>query len=235
MRWSSSCPLTRFDGPTYRATELFAFQGTAGRKQTKSALPDVIQTWPTLPSDPLLASIKPAARDGQAARPGAELDAAEDANLGSLLIVADAQGDLYPFLDGSFPLGVAAAGSSTPLTPHGVGTVNKDSGRAALFLHRRLTADALGPIAARPSVLSLPLMDARVAREAAQLASAARALVWYATRCVSELRGAWQGDTPGQPGACEFGARWLRVFADKQKAHYGRTCVYAVVERDRDV
>jgi len=72
-----------------------------------------ILLWPTLPAEPLAASISGTAQS-QNTPATEQLDEIDDANKNSILAVTDSEGGIYGFLDGSYSLGIinASSGSS---------------------------------------------------------------------------------------------------------------------------
>lgn len=200
---------------------MFAFQGPQARGTNRiSSLPDVIAAWPTLPSDPIKASIKPSARSGDVQhRPGNELDENDDANYNSLLVAADSLGRLHCFLDGTYMLGPLALGVRCRTV-----SLLKDLTRPILFAHAEMEIsqnDQLLPATNfLPIPLHLPLLDTRTLREVAHISSTARELVWYVMRVVKEMRRVWFG-SENNSGARDIGALWVRDLGNRQREHFG--------------
>lgn len=209
----------------YSATDLFAFR-TTRTAAPASTLPPAIANWPTLPPDPALASIQP---HTTRARPGDELDEADDSNVNSVLFAAasneNAGGDtgapagvLHMWLDGAFPLGAVAL----PAPPAALHKLDN----ATFLLHPASAATPTTDDAAEtetalhPTTLVLPALTTPAARHVAQTASSARALVWYALRLVRELRAAWFGSAHA-PGARALGPNWVRALETRQRAQFG--------------
>jgi anaphase-promoting complex subunit 4 len=198
-----------------RAAELFAFQHNRVTDQTKPTVPEVILTWPSLPSDPLFASIQPSAREGtQDARPGEELDIADATNLDSLLIVCDASGSIHAFLDGSYSLGAVT------LSGQVASSLYKPAGSHQLFVNTVETGINKSAII-HPMFLHYPELERPVARQLAQLSSSARELVWYMKQLLRDLRSIWFG-RDNKPGARDMGPKWLMALDDKIRRHGDR-------------
>ncbi|KAH8120371.1 anaphase-promoting complex, cyclosome, subunit 4-domain-containing protein [Phellopilus nigrolimitatus] len=182
------------------ATDLFAFQGAQSRTKT-SSLPEVIASWPALPSDPLAASIKPSPRAGDN-RPGEELDERDLTNVDSLLVATDDAGQIHCYLDGSYPLGAIQLGPGCEAK-----TLMKNSEETVYPtpVFNNLT----------PMTVELPLLDAKSTRLIAENCSAARDLVWYTMRVVKEMRKSWFGGD-GHDGARELNAKYVRDLEERQ-------------------
>lgn len=178
-------------------------------------MPDAVRDWPTLVSDPLLASICPPGH-----QPTSDRTVSDDpdvTNRDSLLVVADDDGHLWCYQDGAFPLGRVQVGKNmiarclyrVTLSP------------SILWLNVAKSAGDNDMTALCAVQVDLPLLRQRFCRELSQLSSTARDLTWYAMRVVKEMKTIWFGsDMNG--GAREWGPRWLRSLETKQKEKYGR-------------
>lgn len=143
------------------------------------------------------------------------VDEVDDANLDSILAVADCAGHLSCFLDGTYPIGTIQLGRS------------KDSAVASLFKHPERPVLLAHPVNNGPSTdllpthISLSLLEERKVRDLARLSTTARELCWYILRIVEEMRAAWFGsDTT--TGARELGPKWIKSYETKQQEQYGR-------------
>jgi anaphase-promoting complex subunit 4 len=172
--------------------------------------PDIIASWPTLPSDPVAASIK-APHVGS--HPGEELDEVDDRNIDSILCAGDDMGNIHCFLDGSFPLGTLLFN-----TNHATASLFKDPEKPIFFVHHRTDASATD---VAPTLVKLPLLEGRIVRDVARTSSAVRELAWYIMRSVKEMRTAWFGSEL-QSGARELGPKWVKALEIKQKDQFGR-------------
>ncbi|KAI0348023.1 hypothetical protein BDW22DRAFT_1319603 [Trametopsis cervina] len=198
------------------ATDLFAFQGSSGNKNAaQQTIPDVISSWPTLPPDPLAASIQTQAPSSKESRPGEELDEVDDPNINSILVASDDAGEIYIFLDGSYALGVIELDA-----PCSVVSMRKRQ-NTALFLHPQVhTAVDISHTASRPAILHTPFLGRRFLRDMARASSSCRELMWYALRVVKEMRSAWYGsDTT--TGARDLGSSWIKALEKKQTEQFG--------------
>jgi anaphase-promoting complex subunit 4 len=177
-------------------------------------MPDAIRDWPTLVSDPLLASICP---------PGHKLasdrivsDDPDVTNRDSLLVVVDNDGNLWCYQDGAFPLGRVLVGKS--MIARSLYKVTLSPSILRLNVAKAANSDVTTICAVQ---VDLPLLRQRFCRELSQLSSAARDLTWYAMRVVKEMKTIWFG-TEMNSGAREWGPRWLRSLEARQKEQYGR-------------
>jgi anaphase-promoting complex subunit 4 len=149
---------------------------------------------------------------------GTLLESTTDPNFNSYLSVADDQGHLYYFLDGSYPLGPVSFGSGSELSLASLCLVQS---RPLFLCHPRIQDEAYGGTDLHPTVIHLPLLEKRTARDLAKLCSTARELVWYTTRVIKEMRAVWFGSNTSS-GARELGPKWTRALEARQKEKFGR-------------
>ena len=196
------------------ATDLFAFQGSQMRSGRKSSQPELIRAWPALLPDRLAASISSPSQGDQYG----VTDDAGDANVNSMLAIADDMGHVQCFLDGSYPLGTIPLrpGTSTP-------SLFKHPKHPIFLAHPQKCTKNAVTTELQPTVIELPLLRTRKPRDLAKLSSTTRELVWYATRVVREMRAVWFGSDIFS-GARELGPKWIRALETKQKDQFGREC-----------
>ncbi|KAI0094909.1 anaphase-promoting complex, cyclosome, subunit 4-domain-containing protein [Irpex rosettiformis] len=205
------------------ATDLFGFKGGSG-KSSRNSIPEVISTWPTLPTDPLVASIQAQATSSKESRPGEELDEADDSNVNSLLVVSDEGGVIHGFLDGSYPLGAIRLGGACSVI-----SIHKER-NAILFLYQQIRSlDGLRYSAIQPAIVPTPFLIDRSLRDMARASSSCRELTWYSMRVVKEMRDAWMG-TPANTGATELGSNWIKAIEKRQKEKFGHKDPNALVD-----
>jgi len=199
----------------FSATDIFAFQGTQTRAALKSSPPEVINDWPSLPPDLLLASVCVLTDEqGKTTKESPVNSSAEDEN--SLLVIADDNGTLHCFLDGSYYLGPINTLPSTVPT-----AVFKDLKQPLFLLHPQpLASDSLSAAFA-PLSVDLPLLASHRVRDFARISSAARELMWYAMRVVGELREVWFG-SGSTTGAREAGPKWIQLLETRLHDKFGR-------------
>ncbi|KDR85006.1 hypothetical protein GALMADRAFT_233556 [Galerina marginata CBS 339.88] len=197
------------------ATDLFAFQGSHTRTSHKSQLPSVIETWPTLSTDLVTASISNSSHNKQSAD-NENLDEMDTANIDSILLVVDKLGHLFCYLDGTFPLGSIVLGSGIDYV-----SVAKHPVRPLFTGQRRVTQGGCSRIYLNPAVINIPLLSQRKCRDLARLSSSARELVWYSMRVVKEMHEAWYG-SESSSGARELGPKWVKSLESKQKEQFGQ-------------
>ncbi|KAG6911951.1 hypothetical protein DXG01_000199 [Tephrocybe rancida] len=212
------------DSQRLTATDLFAFQGTQTKPANKATSPSVIDEWPTLPSDPLAASITAPPIGKSADSLGGSTDEVDESNVNSLLVVADNCGSLYYFLDGTFPLGTITLGSDLS-----VQSLFKDRTRPIFFAHPSTGEKESMSTSLRPVVIDTPLLGKRHVRDMAKLASTARELVWYCVRAVRELHTTWFG-SEAFSGARNLGPNWIQALETKQKDQFGQEEPNAILD-----
>jgi len=135
----------------------------------------------------------------------------DNLTLQTILLAVDNQGRLFLFLDGIYPLGTVSIGKEFgflefvkhPCMHTFLGQLYSGSGSN---INTQL----------KPTILTIPLLSTRKARDLAKLSSTARELVWYLIRVVKEMREAWYG-SESQTGARELGPKWVRGLEAKQK------------------
>jgi len=194
----------------YSATDVFAFQGTRSSTQKSSGLAPVIETWPTLASDPISASISTTAHS-KSTLEKAELDEMDNLNISSILVAADDQGHLYSFLDGIYSLGCLKLGLE-----YDFGDLLKHPSKPYFVGQPHFKRAANSQTQLNPIVTNMPLLATRKARDLAKLSSTARELSWYLLRVVTEMRDTWYG-SESQSGARELGPKWVGALEAKQK------------------
>ncbi|KAJ3554550.1 hypothetical protein NM688_g3049 [Phlebia brevispora] len=202
------------DSQPLSASELFAFQGSQhARSSSKSIMPQIISSWPTLPIDLNAASFQ-SFMNGRTQRPGEELDEVDDSNVNSILVVSDNSGNIYGFLDGYYPLGTISLDLECTIS-----SMYK-SDNVRYYLHPNIGSSASQQTLLRPVSLNIPFLQGRTLRDVARVSTSARELAWYAIRVVKEMRGTWFGSDT-HSGAREAGPKWLRALEQRQKQKYG--------------
>ncbi|PFH54494.1 hypothetical protein AMATHDRAFT_134140 [Amanita thiersii Skay4041] len=190
------------------ATDLFAFQGSQTRPSSKSQLPDVIRSWPTLTIDTTLASIESPVQGTSENK--ADM---EESSINSILVASDDSGGLHCFLDGTFQLGPVSLRAQLTIS-----SLTKLSGRPVFLAH---LLDEASRTDLKPSLVELPLLSGQKFRNLAMLSSTARELVWYIMRAVKEMKTLWFGGETVN-GARELGPKWVRGLEEKQREQYGQ-------------
>lgn len=204
------------------ATDLFAFQGSQTRSNPKSALPEVIKRWPTLSSDPIVASMSPSVK--QLDPSNGHLDVADDANLDSILVMTDDAGHIHCFLDGSYHLGPISVGANLSIA-----SLFKHPKRPLFIAHPHETADGTGRTDLLPVYVQFPMLEDRQIRDMARVSSSARELVWYCIRVVKEMRAVWFG-SESLSGARELGPKWIRALEKRQREQFGQQEPTAILD-----
>jgi anaphase-promoting complex subunit 4 len=166
--------------------------------------------------DRLAASISSPSQEGNVL--GQSGEGAGDANMNSILAIADDLGYIHCFLDGTYPLGAILLSSETS-TP----SLFKHPKHPTLFAHPQQSIDNTVSTELQPTKIEIPLLRTRKPRDLAKLSSTTRELVWYTTRVVREMRAVWFGSETAS-GARELGPKWIRALETKQKDQFGRKC-----------
>ncbi|KAJ3970282.1 anaphase-promoting complex, cyclosome, subunit 4-domain-containing protein [Lentinula raphanica] len=193
------------------ATDLFAFQGSQTTARRAPALPDVIKSWPSLQPDPGAASIN--VPNTNRTTENGITDDVDDANIDSILAVADRSGRLWCFLDGTYSMGSLKLSNSNPTTITSLFKNPKSPVLLAYPNHDGVFTDLL------PTHVSLTLLQESKFRDFAKLSTTARELCWYVLRIVEEMSAAWMGSDTNT-GARELGSKWLATYEAKQQTDY---------------
>ena len=205
---SKHFPLTR---PS--ATDLFAFEGSKKRPSVNTKFPEVIAKWPTLPPDPLSASMKLANAPRYRQEGEEDLDEVDDRNTNSILCAGDDMGNIHCFLDGSFPLGTFLFNTNFPIASL---YKKPDESTFSINIRTAKTGTCLAP-----TIVDMSLMKRRSVRDVARTSSTARELTWYIMRCVKEMQKFWYGQDL-QGGARTMGPKWVEAL-EKKQTQFGRT------------
>ena len=177
----------------------------------------MIRSWPALLPDRLAASISSPSQEGnQHDVLGPQDDGVSDANMNSVLAIADDLGYVHCFLDGTYPLGAIALRPETS-TP----SLFKHPKHPIFLAHPQKFTNSAVITELQPTKIELPLLRTQKPRDLAKLSSTTRELVWYATRVVREMRAVWFG-SDASSGARELGPKWIRALETKQKDQFGR-------------
>jgi anaphase-promoting complex subunit 4 len=195
------------------ATDLFAFEGSKKRTSVNTKFPEVIAKWPTLPPDPLSASMKTADAPRYRQEGEEELDEVDDRNTNSILCAGDDMGNIHCFLDGSFPLGTFLFNTNFPIASM---YKKPDEPTFSINIQTAETGTWLAPM-----IVEMTLLKRRSARDVARTSSTARELTWYIMRCVKEMQKFWYGQDL-QGGARTMGPKWVEAL-DKKQTQFGRT------------
>lgn len=202
-----------------RATDIFAFQGSQTRMNAKPFIPDVINSWPSLNSDPIVASMSSPVKQASSmkqASSNSHLDVPDDANVDSILIVADDAGYIHFFLDGSYNLGPICLG-----TKWSIPSLFKISKSPIFIAHPQETLHGAKTTDLYPIYVQLPMLEDRQVRDMARVSTSSRELVWYCIRVVREMRAVWFG-SESLSGAREIGPQWVRTLEKRQREQFGR-------------
>ncbi|KAF5314057.1 hypothetical protein D9611_006831 [Ephemerocybe angulata] len=200
----------------YTATNLFAFQGSQTRSQSKTQLPEAISSWPTLSADPKSPAVDSSIQTKQHSKPEDSLDEVDESNINSVLMVSDVLGNVYSFLDGTFPLGMIKLGRQASFT-----AVEKSNSGPVFFGHYKFRSGTFESTCIEPTIIDMPLLVNRKMRDFARLSSIARDLTWYIIRVVQEMKSVWYG-SGNTTGARDIGPRWVQTLKMKQTEQFGQ-------------
>ncbi|KAH8102650.1 anaphase-promoting complex, cyclosome, subunit 4-domain-containing protein [Cristinia sonorae] len=195
-------------------TELFSFQSTAPRNPPRYLTPQVIANWPSLPSDLAAATLRSKKVAKQKQRPGEELDEPDYANVNSLLVVADQSGNVWTYMDGSYPLGFVSYG-----LPCSAASFDTTYG-SSLFIYPQMSAADVPHTSLTPFTIHYPLLDKRYPRDVARVSTAVKDLTYFAICVVKEMRTAWFGSDT-HSGARSWGSKWIKDLEARQKDQFG--------------
>ncbi|KAJ7071011.1 anaphase-promoting complex, cyclosome, subunit 4-domain-containing protein, partial [Mycena amicta] len=210
------------DSQKLTATDLFAFQGSHTRSSPKISLPDVIQNWPSLDSDPTVASMSSGVKPADSSN--GHLDVPDDANVDSILVVTDNAGCAHFFLDGSYNLGPVHLGVN--ISSPSLAKLSQDP---TFIIHVQEAVNNVQRTKLYPLYVQLPMLKERDVRDMARLSTSSRELVWYCMRVVKEMRLAWFG-AENISGAREIGPQWVRAFENRQVDQFGQQEPTAILD-----
>ncbi|KAF7306941.1 DEAD-domain-containing protein [Mycena indigotica] len=210
------------DSQKLTATDLFAFQGSHTKSNQKTPLPEVINTWPILDSDPAVASMSSRVKPVDSTNK--HLDVPDEANLDSILVVTDDSGRAHFFLDGSYNLGAIHLGANISIP-----SLSKVPQEPDFIVHVQSAAHDLSSTPLSPRYLKLPMLKQRYVRDMARLSTTSRELVWYCMRVVKEMRVAWFG-SENLSGAREIGPQFIRSLENRQTEHFGQQEPTAILD-----
>lgn len=134
-----------------------------------------------------------------------------DKNLeNSIVIVADAQGALHLFLEGSYALGLINLGKDSAAV-----SIHQSRRPAPLIVHTLVGQGSDKTTSLQPSVVKLPLLDESTVYNVANVSSAVFALLKYSIRVLNDMVKAWFG-TESLEGGRDVGRKWIKVLEEKE-------------------
>ena len=206
----------------YSTSDLFSFQSTNPRNPPRYLSPQVVANWPSLPPDLPAATLRSKKVAKQKQRPGEELDEPDNANQNSILVVTDQSGNMWTYLDGSFPLGFVYLGFTCS-----VATLDTDFD-ATFFVRPEMLVAGKSCVGLSPISVQLPLLKERLPRDLAKLSTAVKDLTWFALCVIKEMKAAWFG-SEAHSGAREWGAKWIGQLETRQRDQFGsKQCILFV-------
>lgn len=213
------------------------FDSDAFRPRT-SSLPRHLALFPTLPIDLAVASIsnvpvanRPAPVVMHGAPPLTSLHVPSSARnsqkdphqtdavalAGTVVVVSDTNGQLYPFLEGSYPIGTISLGE-----PCTVSSIEKLSNTLPFLLSVNVNSgDSVTEKRIPPVPLRLNLLSTKWLHQVAKVSSTVRALLVYLFRALGDIHKAWFG-TDSLEGGRDVGIKWIKVLEEKERLYEGR-------------
>lgn len=173
--------------------------------------------WPSLPSDLPAATLRSKKVAKQKQRPGEELDEPDNTNYNTVLAVADQSGNMWTYLDGSFPLGFVSLGLTCSVSA--LDTDRDDK----FFVHPEVADASLGDkscVGLCPISVRIPWLSMSIPRDVAKVSTAVKDLTWFALCVIKEMKTAWYG-SEAHSGAREWGAKWVAQLETRQKDQFG--------------
>ncbi|KAG8983719.1 hypothetical protein FRB90_005814, partial [Tulasnella sp. 427] len=168
----------------------------AAGPQRKSVLPPELERFPTLPSDPIAASISNVTATAAQAKSKditpARTDQQDRSLENSVVVTSDDKGMLYLFLEGSYPLGETRTRPNVPST------------------------------SPAPITLRFPLLGSQSLKNVAKILTTVRTLVVYIIKVLEEMRKAWFG-TESLEGGRDVGRKWIKVLEEQERMFDGAT------------
>ncbi|KIO23930.1 hypothetical protein M407DRAFT_26630 [Tulasnella calospora MUT 4182] len=208
---STSAPLYNIKRP----------KGGAASTQRKSVLPLELEKFPTLPQDPIAASISDVSATAAQAKSKDIIPARTERRDRSLentvVVTSDDKGMLYLFLEGSYPLGEASLGF-----PCTIPSLHRPSPRSPFFTHPKRTRPNAPSTSPAPVMLRFPLLESQSLKNVAKVSTTVRTLLSYIIKVLEEMRKAWFG-TESLEGGRDVGRKWIKVLEEQERMFDGAT------------
>ncbi|KAG6813275.1 hypothetical protein H0H92_012689 [Tricholoma furcatifolium] len=193
LRRSNIVKSNRFS-PTldYRATDLFSFQGA--QTKTTKASPSIIDGWPSLPPDPLAASVSTPTSAKHVDLISGPTNEMDDSNFNRSIIL----------------------GSNVNTK-----SLLKAQMRPVFHAHISALVQETVVTTLRPTVIETPLLAKRHVRDMAKLSTTAKELMRYCMHAVKDSHATWFG-SESFSGARTLGPNWIQTLEAKQKEQFGQ-------------
>ncbi|KAG9000900.1 hypothetical protein FRB93_012505 [Tulasnella sp. JGI-2019a] len=210
-------------------------------QRNASSLSPELDSFPTLTPNLVVASIaaKPSVnavpplntgKNKQQYEPAAPTTAQEPLNenmdkevQNSLLIASDDIGQLYIFLEGSYPLGQVSLGTTCSTTC----IVKPSQEKPVLLAHNFDLAERSTSLL--PVSIELPLLASPSLRSVSKMSTSVRALLVYVARVLEDMRRAWFG-TDSLDGGRDAGKKWIKLLEEKERQLEGRKKTHGLYE-----
>ncbi|KAJ1311465.1 hypothetical protein OPQ81_009954 [Rhizoctonia solani] len=186
----------------------------------------------SLPPSPIVASLAPADRAPTRNKPSSSTtkDEQVDPNRGTLVVIADSNGLVHLFLDGSYAVGeVRVCPSSTGVRMSGLS--KRGSITSFGVYGSGLTSGMTRSTSLRPTLVHVPLATSPETHRVARASSTLKALLEYIHLGVEELEIIWCGRSKdGRGGVKDVGSFWAKIILEKERAHAGRVTLGPVAQ-----
>ncbi|CAE7060759.1 unnamed protein product [Rhizoctonia solani] len=183
----------------------------------------VVQSIQSLPPSPITASLAPADRVPTRNKPSSTTkDEQVDPNRGTLVVIADSNGLVHLFLDGSYAVGeVRVHPSSTAVRMSGLS--KRGSITSFGMYGSGLTSGTTRSTSLTPTLVHVPLATTPETLKVARASSTVKALLEYIHLGIEELEIIWCGRSKdGRGGVRDVGSFWYKIILEKERAHAGR-------------
>ncbi|CAE6462052.1 unnamed protein product [Rhizoctonia solani] len=191
----------------------------------------VVQNIQSLPPLPIAASLAPADRVPTRNKPSSTTkDEQVDPNRGTLVVIADSNGLVHIFLDGSYAVGeVRVYPSSTTVRMSGLS--KRGSITSFGVYGSRLTSGMTPSTSLTPTLVHVPLATTPETLKVARASSTVKALLEYIHLGIEELEVIWCGrPKDGRGGVKDVGSFWAQIILEKERAHAGRVTLGPIAQ-----
>ncbi|KAG8734146.1 hypothetical protein FRC11_010891 [Ceratobasidium sp. 423] len=192
----------------------------------------VVQSIQSLPPSPIAASLAPADRAPTRNKPTSSTtkDEQADPNRGTLVVIADSNGLVHLFLDGSYAVGEVRVYPS-PTAVRMSGLSKRGSITSFGVYGSGLTSGTTRSTSLTPTLVHVPLATSPETHKVARASSTLKALLEYIHLGVEELEVIWCGRSKdGRGGVKDVGSFWAKIILEKERAHAGRVTLGPIAQ-----
>ncbi|KAF8741514.1 Anaphase-promoting complex, cyclosome, subunit 4, partial [Rhizoctonia solani] len=192
----------------------------------------VVQRIQSLPPSPISASLAPTDRVPTRNKPTSSTtkDEQVDPNRGTLVVIADSNGLVHLFLDGSYAVGEVRV--YPPTTAVRISGLSKRGSITSFGVYGSgLTSSMTRSTSLAPTLVHVPLATTPETHKVARASSTLKALLEYIHLGVEELEIIWCGRAKdGRGGVKDLGSFWAKIILEKERAHAGRVTLGPVAQ-----